>query len=198
MRIRAGAATLVAALALAAGPRVALARGGFVFDVGKTGAISGPLTDGGMSLGLGLLWPVDEAPWSLPVRFGLMGFFDDMGSQVEPLVGGAGNVIGLAETQHQDVFGAAFRLDWEPAIKWKWRPYGSGTWGYYRVTNDLHGATLDGVSAAGFSLGGGIVRHLASGSSFGAVVRYHRLFDDVTGRYVSGGVEWGWRTKGAR
>ena len=198
MRSRVRAALLLAALVLTAGPGVAHARGGFVFDVGKTGAISGPLTDGGMSLGLGLLWPVDEAPWGLPVRFGLMGYYDDMGSQVEPLVGGAGNVIGVAETQHQDVFGAAFRLDWEPELGWKWRPYGSGTWGYYRVTTDLHGATLGGVSAPGFSLGAGIVHHLASGSSIGAVVRYHRLFDDETGRYVSGAVEWGWRPRGAR
>jgi hypothetical protein len=198
MRRSAGAAILVALLAFSTGPRVAEARGGFVLDVGKTGAISGPYTDGGLSLGLGLLWPVDEAPWNLPVRFGLMGVFDDMGAQVEPLIGGAGNVIGLAETQHQDVLGAAFRLDWEPVLTWKWRPYGSGTWGYYRVTNDVRGATTGGVSAPGFSLGAGVVRYLASGSSFGAVVRYHRLFDDETGRYVSAGVEWGWRGRGAR
>jgi hypothetical protein len=54
------------------------------------------------------------------------------------------------------------------------------------------------VSSTGFSLAAGVQRRVAGGNSFGAVVRYHRLFNDVTGRYVSGAVEWGWRGVGGR
>jgi len=184
---------LCVASAVSAGSPPALS-----LDVGKTGAISGPYTDGGISLGLGASWRVEEAPWAVPIRFGVMAYFDDMGSHVDDLVDGSGNYIGLATTGHQAVFGGAFRLDYEPSLRMSWKPYASGTWGYYRIENDVRGVSAGGVSAPGFSLGAGIGHHLYEGHSIGLVVRYHRLFDDVTGRYVSGALEWGWRSGSGR
>ncbi len=182
------AAALAATASVSAGSPPVLC-----FDVGKTGAISGPYTDGGLSLGLGAMWRVEETPWALPVRFGVMGFMDDMGSEVGPITTADGTPLGSATLGHQAVYGGAFRLDWEPALSPSWRPYATGTWGYYRVADDVRGEAMGAVSSTGFSLGAGVGRLFTNGHSAGLVVRYHRLFNDVTGRYVSGAVEWGWR-----
>ncbi|MFI5370112.1 MAG: hypothetical protein ACHQ52_01045 [Candidatus Eisenbacteria bacterium] len=187
-----------AAMLLAARPGMAGWAPGLVVDAGKTGAIDGPLTAGGLSLGFAGLWPVDESPWRIPIRFGVMAYFDDMGGVNKDLYDPTGAFIGVAEAKHQTVYGGAFRLDWEPSMRWSWRPYGSGTWGYYRVQDSVRGTSLEGVSSTGFSLAAGVQRHVGGHNSIGAVVRYHRLFNDVTGRYVSGAVEWGWRGVGGR
>jgi hypothetical protein len=179
-------------------PARALAPNTLALDFGKTTTISGAITGGGVSLGLGALWRVEESPWALPLRFGVMTYWDDMGTQIVSLTNGSGTYLGRTSGLHQSVYGAAFRLDYEPAVLPVWHPYASGTWGYYRVENDVRGGDRGAVSAPGFSLGLGLGHRFYENHDLGLVVRYHRLFDDVTGRYLSAGVEWGWRGGGAR
>jgi hypothetical protein len=38
-----------------------------------------------------------------------------------------------------------------------------------------------------------VSRALRGGVTLAGVARYHRLFNDRAGRYVSAGVEWAWR-----
>ncbi len=72
-------------------------------------------------------------------------------------------------------------------------PFASATWGFYRVTDDVRGDELDSVGSTGFSLAMGARRPLGRHFALGAVVRYHRLFNDRLGRLMSAGLDCAWR-----
>jgi hypothetical protein len=165
---------------------------------GVTGAITGDIAEGGASVAGAVLWPVPEV-WKLPkvsARFGIMAHADDMGSEVTEIYdGNDGSPLGLTETAHRATWGASWRLDVLLAEWGSWTPEASGSWGYYRVSDDVRGDNTSALGSAGFSLGMGIGRPLGAFSA-AAVVRYHRLFNDRTGRYVTGGLAFRWGRSG--
>ena len=159
-------------------------------SLGGSFAVLGLPSGGGTSASLALMWPV--AP---RLSFGVMLHGDDAGSTVDSLRDeqGRGLAAGKIEQVHRAAWGASWRLDaaapaWFGAI-----PYASATWGYYRVTDDLRGDELRSDGSTGFSLGGGVRRPLGNHVALGAVVRYHRLFNDHEGRFMSAGLECAWR-----
>jgi hypothetical protein len=171
-----------------------LFEGGF----GVTGAITGDVAEGGASVSGAVLWPVPEV-WTgtkVSARFGIMAHADDMGSEVTELHDpNDGSSLGTAETAHRSTWGVSWRLDAMLPALGSWVPEASGSWGYYRVSDDVRGTNVGSLGSAGFSLGAGIGRPLGAFSA-AAVVRYHRLFNDRTGRYVTGGVAIRWGRSG--
>jgi hypothetical protein len=164
------------------------------FSGGTTLAILGEPDEGGASVSAGLLWPV-EGPEALGdrMRFGVHLFADDLGARLTRLLDpNDQSDLGLAEDLHRDAFGAAWRLDAVFDGPGGWIPYTSGTWGFYWVQDDVRGDARDAVGSTGFSLGAGLLRPIAGASSLGLGVRYHRLFNDVAGRYASLSAEWRW------
>jgi hypothetical protein len=181
------AAALAALLALS--PGAALARPGLEATLGGTLAIEGAPDEGGWSVSLSPMWPLEER-WS----FGAMLFADDMGAEFGRLSDpNDGMDLGAAELGHAYVLGAAWRLDREWGSLLTWMPYASGTWGYYRVIDDLRGEVTQRAGSTGFSLGGGVRRAINDRNAIGASVRYHRLFNDRLGRYVGWAVDWSFR-----
>lgn len=158
-------------------------------SVGHTLAITGQPDEGGFSIAVGALWPVQG-----PVRFGVSGFADDMGARLGRLSDpNDGADLGTVSLDHRMTLGGAWRLDADFPARHGWAPFASGTWGVYRVADDSRGKSLGSVGTTGFSLGAGVRRPLAGRFSFGASVRYHRLFNDRAGRFVAAGVDWAWR-----
>jgi len=188
-------AVLLAALLAAVPPAGAAAAPVFEVAVGGTAAILGDYDQGGVALGGAVLWPLEAAP----VRFGVMAHADDLGARIVPIAdANDGTPLGRIEAGHRATWGAAWRLDaLLPAVPDRvpliggWRPEAGGTWGYYRVADDVRGSPTRSLGTTGFGLGAGIGRPLGR-VAFAFVVRYHRLFNDVTGRYVTGAVAWRW------
>jgi hypothetical protein len=188
---------LVTLATVAALPVFAVAAGAsplFEGAFGITGAITGDISGGGASVAGAVLWPVPEV-WTgtrVSARFGIMGHADDMGSEITELHDPvSGESIGTSETAHRSTWGVSWRLDAMLPAWGSWVPEASGSWGYYRVGDDVRGEDVSSLGSAGFSLGAGIGRPLGALSA-AAVVRYHRLFNDRTGRYVTGGVAFRW------
>jgi hypothetical protein len=176
------AAAVAASPALASLPSLRLATGG-------TLAALGGVNEGGASIGLSALWPLEER-----LEAGAMLLADDLGSLETRLADpNDGQDLGAAERAHRAVWGAAWRLDARPLPGAAWEPWASGTWGFHYVRDDVRGGTTGRVNSTGFSLALGVRRALRGGVSAAGVVRYHRLFNDRAGRYVTAGVEWGWR-----
>jgi len=69
----------------------------------------------------------------------------------------------------------------------------SGSWGYYRVTDDMRGHVERRIASTAFSLGAGIRRSVGERHAVGTSIRYHRLFNDRIGRYVGWAVDWSYR-----
>jgi hypothetical protein len=145
---------------------------------------------GGSSASLAALWPV--AP---RFSFGVMLHGDDAGSTVDSLRDeqGHGLVHGKVEQVHRAAWGVSWRLDAAAPARFGATPFASATWGYYRVADDLRGEELGSVGSAGFSLAAGARWPLGRHFALGAVVRYHRLFNDREGRFMSAGLDFVWR-----
>lgn len=184
-----GVAAVLLVAALAAAPAAAFQPPAMSGTIGRTLAVTGEPDDGGWSLALGATWPIEER-----LRFGLGVFADDMGAGFGRLSDpNDGTDLGIVPERHRATLGAAWRLDAEFAPRRGWAPFASGTWGAYRIADDFRGQGAGAVGATGFSLGAGVRRPLAGRVAFGASVRYHRLFDDRVGRWVTAGVDWAWR-----
>ncbi|MBI5711406.1 MAG: hypothetical protein HZC42_14065 [Candidatus Eisenbacteria bacterium] len=178
---------LVLALAVAA-PACAGARPELAGAAGATLGVLGPPDGGGASLSAAALWPVGYG-----LRFGLSLFAEDMGSETVELTDiHDGSDLGSVAGLHRMALGAAWRLDGEFAPALGWIPFGSATWGIWRVSDDVQGRELGAIGSTGFSLGGGL-RHAVGRFQLGASVRYHRLFNERVGRFVAAGVDWSWR-----
>ncbi len=159
--------------------------------IGGSTAILGDVSERGVSAALSALWRVDD---SERIVFGASLLADDLGSRAfAPVDTSTGATLGLEEQRHRAVYGAAWRLDLRPWEDRAWRPFASGTWGWSRVRDDVRGRTLADVSSAGFTLAGGVRHSIRTHATAGLVVRYHRLFNDRVGRYMSAGMEWSWR-----
>jgi hypothetical protein len=136
------------------------------------------------------MWPV--AP---RISFGVMLHGDDAGSTVDSLRDEQGHGLdyGKIEQVHRAAWGASWRLDAEAPARFRATPFASATWGYYRVADDLRGEKISSVGSAGFSLAAGARWQLGRYVALGAVVRYHRLFNDREGRFMSAGLDCAWR-----
>jgi len=183
-------AALVAAVLVPGMAQAAAWRPQLIGCVGGTFAVLGEPSDGGSSVSLSAMWPVTRA-----LSFGVMAHGDDAGSLVDSLrdAQGHGLPAGKIDQLHRAAWGASWRLD-AAAPPWHGvSPYASGTWGYYKISDDQRGTSRGSIGSAGFSLGAGARRALARGFVLGAYVRYHRLFNDREGRFVSAGLEGTWR-----
>jgi len=196
MRPLAGALAALGVALLVAAPAAASLRPDLTTEAGGTFGINAEPDGGGFSLALAATWPV-EPPFGLfgGLRFGLMGFSDDMGSEEirlqdpnDPSID-----LGPAEGAHRMTWGGAWRLDATlPASWWGWTPAGNATWGVWRVQDDVRGEIQHAVTSTGFGLGLGVERPLTPRHTIGLGVRYQRLFNDTVGRYMSGGLSWRW------
>jgi hypothetical protein len=158
--------------------------------LGRSFAVLGVPSGGGASVSLAALWPV--AP---RLSFGVMLHGDDAGSTVDSLRDeqGQGLPYGEIEQLHRAAWGASWRLDAEAPARFGMIPFASATWGYYRIVDDLRGEVLSSVGSTGFSLGAGARKPLGRHVMLGAVVRYHRMFNDLEGRFMSAGLDCAWR-----
>jgi len=181
---------LTAVLALTLGATAAVAAGHpeVVGAVGTTTAVDGALNSGGASVALSLLWPLEER-----FRFGVMGFADDLGQQRAQLVAPDGTPLGPIPGYHRATLAAVWRLEAHPSVGGAWDPYASATWGMYRLSDDLHGDATRTLGSAGFGLGLGCARRIATTHAAGLAVRYQWLMRGDTGKYLSAALEWRWR-----
>jgi hypothetical protein len=159
-------------------------------SLGSSFAVHGAPSNGGTSASLSALWPV--AP---RLTLGVMLHGDDAGSTVDSLRDGQGRGLayGRIEQIHRAAWGASWRLDASARKRFGATPFASATWGYYRVADDLRGVEQSSVGSTGFSLGAGARWPLGRHFALGAVVRYHRLFNDREGRFMSAGFDCAWR-----
>jgi len=159
-------------------------------SLGGSFAVLGLPSGGGSSVSLSAMWPV--AP---RLSFGVMVHGDDAGSTVDSLRDeqGRGLAYGKIEQLHRAAWGASWRLDAASPARFGVTPFASATWGYYRVNDDVRGNELGSVGSTGFSLAAGARRLLGGHFALGAVVRYHRLFNDREGRFMSAGLDCAWR-----
>jgi hypothetical protein len=159
-------------------------------SLGGTFMVLGLPNEGGSSASLAVLWPV--APH---FSFGVAMHGDDAGSVVDSLRDGNGHGLayGKVEQLHRTAWGASWRMD---AVASPWHgllPFASGTWGYYRIADDLRGDARGHLGTTGFSLAAGVRQGVGRHLAVGASIRYHRLFNDVEGRFVSAGLDGTWR-----
>jgi hypothetical protein len=159
-------------------------------SLGSSFAVLGLPSGGGSSASLAALWPV--AP---RLSFGVMLHGDDAGSTLDSLRDeqGHGLAYGKIEQVHRAAWGASWRLDATAPARFGATPFASATWGYYRVADDLRGNEISSVGSTGFSLAAGARWPLGPHVALGAVVRYHRLFNDREGRFMSAGLDCAWR-----
>ena len=66
----------------------------------------------------------------------------------------------------------------------------AATWGVYRVTDDLRGATSRALQAAGLGLGLGVARRVTGVHAAGITLRYQLLSRGAAEGYLSAAVEW--------
>ncbi|HYM81103.1 MAG TPA: hypothetical protein VEY91_06795 [Candidatus Limnocylindria bacterium] len=159
-----------------------------VGDFGRTLGVLGAPDEGGFSLALAALWPAHSR-----ARFGVMAFADDLGSRIGRLEDpNDGTDLGAVETIHRWTYGGGWRIDVGFPGRWGWDPFASGTWGAYRLEDDHRGEVSRALSSIGFSLGAGVVRPVSGRAALGVGVRYHRVFNDVAGRYLSVAAQWRW------
>lgn len=159
-------------------------------SIGGTYAVLGTPNNGGTSASVSALWPVGGG-----LSFGVMLHGDDAGAVVDSLRDeqGRGTSPGMVEQAHRAAWGASWRLDAAgPALRGI-TPYASASWGVYRIADDLRGRKLGSFGSAGFSLGAGLRRPIGKHVLVGALARYHRLFNDYEGRFMSAGLECSWR-----
>src|SRR5438045_570859 len=78
---------------------------------GGTFAVSGDPNKGGFESSIAGLWPVDDR-----LSFGLTVYADDMGSKLAQFTetGPPLTLLGTYESDHRFVYGAGWRLDYEP------------------------------------------------------------------------------------
>jgi hypothetical protein len=180
---------------VAAGPVSGAPGGGagwrpaLVGSVGGSFAVLGEPSGGGASASLAALWPVTGR-----LSFGVMVHGDDAGSVVDSLrdASGAGLAFGKVDQVHRAAWGVSWRLDGTAPPRLGFTPFASATWGAYRVADDAQGESLGHVGSTGWSLAAGLRRGLGSHLALGLYTRYHRLFNDVEGRFMSAGLEGIW------
>ena len=195
---------LVLALALVgpAGAGAADWRPEVTGSVGGTLAVLGEPGGGGAAVDAGFLWPVQDG-----IAFGFGVLADDLGEDMGRLRDPKnGSDLGPVPARHRWAMAVVWRADVRPPERFGLKsrlplglgwilhePFASGTWGYYRIADEARGEKVDDVGSIGFSLAAGLRGRIGRNLAVGPTVRYHRLFNDRAGRYVSAGLDWSWR-----
>jgi hypothetical protein len=194
MVMRAGTARSgIVALVLALVPGVAFAgwAPGVAATAGGTFAISGVPDEGGFAFSLAPMWYVGDG-----ISAGFMLSADDMGTELGRLTDvNDGSDLGATALRQSWVSSASFRMDAEWGSIDSWMPFVSGTWGWYRIIDDegFGGERVKDRNSVGWSAGGGIRWQIAEGQALGTSMRYHRLFNDRIGRFMSWSLDWSFR-----
>lgn len=156
--------------------------------LGSAGAISGSVAEGGPSGALGLLWPAARGVFA-----GVELSVDDFGSSIGRLRDpNDGEDLGTVADIHRAALGMAWRLDGRMPAWHGVQPFATGTWGLWRIRDDHLGHSTDSATAAGLSAGAG-VRRSFGGTSVGASAAWHRVFSPMVSRWLSVGLDLGWR-----
>ena len=149
---------------------------------------------GGLSVVLAPMWPITDH-----ARFGVSVFADDIGSELGQLRDPNNNTsLGTAAFAHRWTWGGAWRGDVDVARAGRWTASASGTWGWWRIEDDLRGTNVASASAVGVGLGGEMRRPIAPSQTLGIIVRWQRLFAQRNSsyrrvqHYASAALEWGW------
>jgi hypothetical protein len=181
-------ATLAAAIPLVIALAVPAASAGpeTVAAIGATGAVRGTPNNGGASVALSFLWPLEDH-----FDAGLMTFIDDLGQTTGRLVVDGTDLGPIAE-RHRQAIGVAWRLQGHIDGK-HYEPSAAITWGVYRASDDVRGTRLGTRTAAGFGLGAGVTRRLSDRNAAGVFARYQQLSRGATHGYLSAAFEWHWR-----
>jgi hypothetical protein len=182
------AALVVGAAAALAGPAPAAGRRPeVVVDAGRTLAVQGEPGGGGASLGLSLLWRLEDH-----FRLGMMTFIDGLGDQRDRLIGPTGADLGPVAGVFRSAQGAAVRLEAHLPGEHELEPHLAVTWGFLSVKDDIRGTLLQRDDAAGFGLGVGVLRPINQHHAAGIALRAQKLSRSGAGRYLSAGLEWRW------
>ena len=182
------AALVVGAVAALAGPAPAAGlRPDVAIDAGRTLAVEGEPGGGEISLGLSLLWRLEDH-----FRFGVMTFADGLGQKRDRLIGAGGVDLGPVAGVFRTAQGAAVRLEAHLPGRHALEPHLAATWGFIRVKDDIRGALFQSDDAAGFGLGVGVLRPLNPHHAVGVALRAQQLSRGGARRYLSAGLEWRW------
>lgn len=163
-----------------------------VTEVGHTFAVDGEPNNGGVSLGLSFLWPIEDR-----IRVGLMGVGDELGEATTRLLGPNGEDLGPAAGGSRYTWGGAVRLEAHPLTAHRVNPFALLTWGIYRVQEDLRGTTIDTDYAAGLGVGGGALHSFNAQHAVGLMLRGQWLSHGSSQGYLSAALVWRWRWEGA-
>src|SRR5206468_2451532 len=136
-------APLVATLAPRARPAWADARPEVIAAVGGTAAVQGA-QGRGTTLSLALQWPIADH-----IRFGLIGFLDDLGDRTGRLRDPQGQDLGPVSVLHQAARGVAWRTEARTALGRRYQGLATASWGVYRVGDDVRGTLIRRTNAPG-------------------------------------------------
>jgi hypothetical protein len=179
-------AVLIAALTSRPGAAASLMPE-LIGGVGGTAAVQGGPGSGGLSFALSAMWPVDEN-----VRFGAMGFADDLGDRTTRLTDSQGVDLGPVSALHQAARGLAGRAEAQMGHGRRYGAFAVGTWGVYRVSDDVRGARIRRTNAGGLGAGFGLTRTVTATQTAGLTLRYQQLWRGAIQRYLSVAMEWRW------
>ena len=183
-----GAALVLGAIGVLAGAAPAAGlRPDVVVDVGHTLAVEDGPGGGGTTLGLSLLWRLEDH-----FRVGMMVLADGLGERTERLIGTGGTDLGPVAGAHRLAQGVGVRLEAHLPGTHRLEPHLAATWGLYRVEDEVRGDLIGSDAAAGFGLGVGLLRPFSRRHAAGVAVRAQQLSRGIAGRYLSTALEWRW------
>jgi len=187
------AAAMVAA-ALAAAPARALTPPALHFALGGSFGADGNPDSGGITASVAPLWPLGSRG-----RFGVEAFAHDIGSDIGALLDPHNGVdLGLVANRHRWAWGGAWRGDVDVVARPKWASSLTGTWGYWRIVDDVRGSLSRSASAVGVGAGIDARRRLTTGHMVGIAARWQKLFAERNsdyrrvGQYATVALEWNW------
>jgi hypothetical protein len=158
-----------------------------VAEVGGTAIVEGEPGQGGASVAAAVLWPLEKR-----FRLGLMGSVDDLGTRKARLQSPGGVDLGPIIAGHRAAQALGWRAEAHLPGAHGWRTFAAGTWGLYRVADDLNGDLQHRVITGGGGLGLGVLRRISGPHAAGIVARYQWLSRGAASRYLSAAAEWRW------
>jgi hypothetical protein len=183
-------AALIAVLVSRTTPAVATARPELVIGAGAATAVEGDPADGGASLSLALLWPLESH-----FRLGLMGFGEDLGERFGRLRDSTGVDVGPVVALRRWTKGAAWRVEAHRSPAGAYDAFAVATCGVYRVIDEPRGLATRWANAVGLGLGLGMTRRIAANHAAGITLRYQQLSRGGAQRYLSATLDWRWHPR---
>ncbi|MBI5170311.1 MAG: hypothetical protein HZA61_12555 [Candidatus Eisenbacteria bacterium] len=165
-----------------------------VLDAGASFATTGDPNGGGASLRAVPLWRVTDR-----VSFGVEIFADDIGTEARDMIdANDGSSRGVVAQTHRWVYGGAWHADGDLYRGKRWKAGVSGSWGYWRVEDDVRGDLQAAFSGVGFGGSAHLRRSVSRSQDLGVAAGYARVFSDRSAefdrvdRYAWGALEWRW------